>query len=286
MKHLPHSMLLAFALAAAAPLSADETGTEAIAIRFALEAAGQPLRCDSAPVALGSTARPTRLRDARWYAYGFALIAADGSRTPLQLEQNTWQHQDLALIDLEAGVPGQASGCNGSAATHDTVTAQVPRGEYVGLSFHIGVPGQLNHSNNVGAPPPLDLTAMAWVWQAGRRFMKVEFEPEGGVARSGSPARTWMLHLGASGCTGNPASGEIINCTAGNRFEVRLPRFDAARDVVVLDAATLLQDIDIGKDGGGAVGCMSAPSDPECGPVFARLGVGTESGAAFRAVSR
>jgi hypothetical protein len=61
------------------------------------------------------------------------------------------------------------------------------------LSFVVGVPSLvrdkdgkdvvLNHSNFATAPAPLDLQSMSWNWQAGRKFIKIEVDPEGGVTR-------------------------------------------------------------------------------------------------------
>ena len=46
----------------------------------------------------------------------------------------------------------------------------------------------------------------------------------------------------------------------------------------MVDLSALLAGSDIGHDQGMAVGCMSGPDDPECGPVFERLGLSLQSG--------
>jgi hypothetical protein len=82
-----------------------------------------------------------------------------------------------------------------------------------------------------------------------------------------------MVHLGSTGCKGNPATGEIVSCAHENRFPVVFDRFDAETQRVNLDLARLFADSDIVADKGGAVGCMSALDDPECPAVFRALGL-------------
>lgn len=52
-----------------------------------------------------------------------------------------------------------------------------------------------------------------------------------------------------------------------------IDRFDPAKQAVAINLATLLADVDLTRDEGGAVGCMSSPTDPECAPIFSALGL-------------
>ena len=55
---------------------------------------------------------------------------------------------------------------------------------------------------------------------------------------------------------------------------VDLPRFDASSDIVELDVKTLLAGSDVTVNTEKtALGCMSGQTDPECGPLFERLGL-------------
>lgn len=271
---------LLWCAACAAP--AAEPPLRAVEIPFALELGGVPVRCGQSYPAPGRGQAPVRLRDARFYVSAAYLIDAAGERVPLRLAQDAWQYLDVALIDFEDGSGGE-SGCQGGTPELNTVLrGRVPDGTYAGLVFDIGVPvegrdgGQriaLNHSSTETAPPPLDVVAMGWSWQVGRKFVKIELLPQGGVVRQGGMGKVWTLHLGSTGCAGNPAGGDEVACSRSNRVAVALPGFQPGRDRVVLDLDALFAGLDLGVDGGGASGCMSGPTDPECGPIFSALGL-------------
>lgn len=257
---------IALLLAGCAAPPADKP----VSIAFALAAGDQPAGCGRAIDGLGSPARRMQLADARLYVHDVALIDRAGQRVAVHLTDSPWQLNGVALVDFE-----DATGaCHGSAATNRAVIGTVPAGDYAGLSFVIGVPAPLNHTSPVTQAAPLDVVAMGWSWQAGRKFVKIELDPEGGVARAaGRPGATWHLHLGSTGCVGDPAKGEAVACSTPNRVTIAFPAFDAEHQQVVLDLAALFQGSDLGRDGGGALGCMSGPEDPECPPVFRQLGV-------------
>ncbi len=152
----------------------------------------------------------------------------------------------------------------------------VPRGRYVGARWSVGVPLALNHSDATTAPAPLNSAAMAWSWQVGRKFTKIEVsDPGGGAAWA---ARTFFVHLGSTGCTGNPATGETASCSSSNRPEIVLRRFDAGRQRVAVDLKALLAGVDVTVNGGGAGGCMAGMTDPECTPIFRAFGLRPPSG--------
>jgi hypothetical protein len=280
------------------------------------------------------------------------LIDKSGKQVPITLDHNDWQYANVTLLDFE----NKTGNCKGTPEMNDVITGSVPPGRYKGLVFTVGVPNVakdeegkdifLNHSNVATASPPLDLQAISWSWQAGRRFMRFEIEPEGGVTRKPQPARaeggrgggrgegheggrnggeaasaeggrgagrpeggaaegapsaeggraasaearepreqprvnadgtvtvtTWMAHVGSTGCKGDPIIGEIVSCASPNRVAVNLPGFDPATQQVVLDVQALVAGIDLNHDGGGATGCMSNATDPECGAIFENLGI-------------
>jgi uncharacterized repeat protein (TIGR04052 family) len=258
-----------------------------VRVAFALVAGGKATVC-GVPLELGLPPVKATLREARFYIYGVKLIDAEGKRVPVRLDRNDWQYADVALLDFEAGRGERTSCSEASPPKNDVITGRIPVGTYGGLEFSVGVPVEgevdgkkisLNHSDIYATPPPLDIARMSWSWRAGRRYVLVEVDPEGGLKRpNGSQARTWMVHLGATACKGNPATGEIVACERTNRFTVKFDRFDAGNDEIAIDISTLFKESNLARDGGGAVGCMSDPSDPECGQVFKTLGVGsTES---------
>jgi uncharacterized repeat protein (TIGR04052 family) len=252
---------------------------DAVSIRFALEAAGRPVACGDTIGGLGAPAAEARLTDARFYVHDVALIDERGGRVPLVLDRTPSQFAGVALVDFGAA----AQDCAHGVAASD-VTGRVPPGRYTGLAFTIGVPvtgidadgreRSLNHSAYGAVPSPLDIVAMGWNWQAGRKFMKIEVDPLGGVRKpDGRTLPTWPVHLGSTGCKGNPVDGQTVSCDNPNRIPVVLAAFDPRSDRVVLDLGALFAGSDLTRDAGGAAGCMSGPTDPECAAVFGQLGL-------------
>lgn len=254
-----------------------------VSISFALMADGKEVGCGAPLSNLGAGHLPGKLQEARFYVYGFEMIDAKGARTPVSLEQNDWQYADVALLDFKDARGGSAACSESNPAKNTRVVGTAPRGAYVGLAFSVGAPVEsmvdgkavsINHSNVETAPPPLDIAGMAWNWQAGRRFFTFEVYPPAPVVKAdGSKSRGWMVHLGSTGCKGNPATGEIVSCAHGNRFAVVFDRFDPKTQQIDVDLTTLLANSDITVDKGGAVGCMSGLDDPECPAVFKALGL-------------
>lgn len=271
-----------------AVLAADQP----VSVNFGLTVAGKSVGCGAPLSGLGTGQANAALNDARFYVYDVSLIGADGKRTPVKLDRNDWQYGGAVLLDFKDARGGKQPCSDTQPAKHTSATGTVPAGTYKGLEFSVGLPVEgeqdgvkvsLNHSNIDTAPPPLDIAAMNWSWQAGRRFLVIEVNPAGGLKRAdGTPARTWMVHLGSTGCKGNPATGEIVSCARPNRFTVAFDRFDAQKDIVDVDLADLFKTTDLSIDKGEAIGCMSNPVDPECGAIFAALGLNlneTNSGA-------
>ena len=264
-----------------------------VSIAFGVTADGKQVGCGASLPNLGSGHVETKLHDARFYVYGVKLIDKKGERTPITLAQNDWQYADLALLDFKDARGGNAPCSETNPAKNTSVTGTAPQGSYVGLEFSVGVPVEaqvdgktvaLNHSAMETAAPPLDIAAMAWNWQAGRKFMLIEVDPPSFVIKAdGSKSKSWLVHLGSNGCKGNPATGEIVACAHQNCFTVTFDRFNAKTQQVNLDLTTLFKDSDIAVDKGGAVGCMTALDDPECPAIFKALGlnlVDTAPGAA------
>lgn len=249
-------------------------GPQTVTLDFTAVAGGVPVRCGQPIAALGTAAATAQLHDLRWYVSNVELIAADGSRVPLTLgandDWNLTQGSDrVSLIDLEdaSGACGEEG--TGTAAMNSQITGTVPPGHYTGVAFTLGVPFALNHSNTATATKPLDLQALSWSWQMGRLFTKIEVTDAGTGAAWASP--TFYTHVGSTGCTGNPANGETVACAKPNRAAITLTAFNPATQRIALDLQALFAGSDVTVNAGGAPGCMSGGTDPECGPVFAAL---------------
>lgn len=209
-----------------------------VEIRFALTAGDQPVECGRDIAGLGTGGQPAQLRDARFYISSPTLIDAAGREVPIELEQSDWQFANLALLDFE----NKTGKCSGSADVNDTIKGSAPRGRYKGFSFVIGVPSLahdkdgkdvvLNHSNFATAPAPLDLQSMSWNWQAGRKFIKIEVDPEGGVTRPPlkpkKPADA-ANDAGAQGDKGGDKGGDKSGDKAGDKSDGAPPMADAPK---------------------------------------------------------
>jgi uncharacterized repeat protein (TIGR04052 family) len=250
----------------------------AVAIDFVARAGDTAVSCDTPVAALGVNGVKGMLRDLRFYVSEVVLIDQHGAQVPVTLDVNDWQTEAVALVDLEDAT-GDCAGV-GTAALNPTITGKAPGGAYTGMRMTIGVPASSNHSDYAVAAAPLDIQGMAWSWQAGRKFMKIEVNPEGGVIRPApaAPGTSFFVHLGSTGCTGNPVTGETVTCANPNRMSVQLDSFDPLTQQVVIDIGKLFEGSDLGFDGGGAVGCMSGASDPECPAVFGALQIRLEDG--------
>ncbi|WP_296576150.1 MbnP family copper-binding protein [Phreatobacter sp.] len=282
MRHLTSALLAAAMLIA--PSAASANDRQPVAIRFAGEFAGKPFSCTERYSGIGTTGSTVSVTDYRLYVSEVALLRADGSAVFVDLDQDgRWQHQNVALLDFENG---QGACTNGTAATNDTIRGSVPRGDYVGLVLTVGVPFALNHADPTLAPSPLNLTAMFWNWQVGYKFIKVDLstagqpvrQTDGAAGHGGAPAAAtpsgWSLHLGSTVCTAPSRTQAPTQCTHSNRIAVRFARFDAARNVVVIDPARVLAKANVDTNAPETpAGCMSFPNDADCLTVMAAMGL-------------
>jgi uncharacterized repeat protein (TIGR04052 family) len=244
------------------PLAACLAADQPVTIRFQAVVSARPLVCGQKYESIGTSKSTIAPRDFRFYVSNVRLVSDTGQETPLQLEQDgKWQLDDLTLLDFENG---SASCQNGTPDLNTTVRGSVPPGRYRGLRFTLGVPFARNHLDITTQPPPLNLTALAWVWNAGHKFARLDY------SSTGNP-RGVAIHLGSTGC--KPSETRITiptTCSEPNRVEVEFAVFDPEQDVVTADLAALLQDADPDQP---KAGCMSAPGDAACAPLFAAFGL-------------
>jgi uncharacterized repeat protein (TIGR04052 family) len=257
--------------------SSSSTGTQNVTIRFRAQASQVVVSCNQTILNMGLTQASAQMQDLRFYVSELRLVNASGQETPVDLGANDAWHitsgvDRVALIDLEDGT-GACAG--GTTATQDRVVGTVPTASYVGVRLTVGVPFALNHSDYSLASPPLDLQAMAWSWQAGRKFAKIELAPASGQTWTGG---IFNVHLGSTGCTGNPAAGQTVSCTTPNRMAVDLPSFDSTTQLIAVDLAALVAGNDITLNQGGPSGCMSSTTDPDCVQIFNALALNLGSG--------
>ena len=247
-----------------APVVDQPTTGTAVEIRFEAVVGAMPFSCTSSFTGVGMAASPWTPLDFRFYVHDVQLVPESGAPVAVSLDQDgTWQYRNVALLDFE-----NASGtcANGTALTNASVRGRVtaPAGtRWAGLRFKLGVPQDLNHQNPAAAPSPLNLSTLFWAWQSGYKFARID-------GRSGTNAVN--IHVGSTGCTGDAMAG-TVTCTEPNRPEYVLTGFDPTQNFVVADLGRLVGTTDVSRDMGGAPGCMSGATDPECRTILPAFGI-------------
>ncbi len=223
-----------------------------------------PFTCKATYPGLGTAATEISLVDFRLYIHDVKLHQKGGADVPVELKQDgLWQYQNLALLDFEDKTGACA---NGTAEMNGMIHGTVPAGTYDGISFKLGVPFALNHADASTAPSPLNLSGLFWDWNYGYKFLRADAAPAAG----GAP---FLLHLGSTACQGDFADGGVSACDRPNVADIVLTGFDPAKNKIVVDYAAVVAGSDLSKNAGGAPGCMSETTDPECEAIFERLGL-------------
>jgi uncharacterized repeat protein (TIGR04052 family) len=259
-----------------------------ITLRFAAEIDGKPMRCGEAYEAVGTTKVRVTPTDFRFFVSSVELLDRAGRAVTLHLEQDgVWQLDRIALLDFEDGT-GPCR--NGTPAVNTTIRGWLPRGDYVGVRFTLGLPFERNHADPTTAPAPLNNTAMFWNWQGGYKFLRVDLatpRPSPAATTSNTAPNTapmrghgtgaasgFPVHLGSTQCASPAPTQAPMSCVNSNRVHVQLDSFDPARSVIVADIATVLARADLRiNTPGTAPGCMSFPKDADCPPIMAALGL-------------
>jgi uncharacterized repeat protein (TIGR04052 family) len=255
--------LLILSLASATLIAAE---AETVTIRFQAMVGSEKFACGKSYGDIGTTHSRITPRDFRFYVHNLRLVDESGAAVPIELEQDgKWQLDDVALLDFEDAT---GSCVNGTPDVNDRIVGHVPAGHYSGLRFTVGVPFNKNHTDLTTQPPPLNLTALNWVWNGGRKFARLDF------SSTGQP-RGYSIHLGSTGCTPNQTKITVpTQCSQPNRPQIEITGFDASRDVVIADLAALLKDSNVdGKQPDTPAGCMSGPNDADCAPLFTNFGL-------------
>ena len=269
--------------------------TQAVSIEFAaingVDASGaaQVVTCASTLAALGTGSVNARLTDLRFYVSNLTLIDSTGQEVKVTLDTNRFQvtrgSDTVALVDLE----DDTGLCAGDADLHLAVTGTVPAGSYTGAKFLLGVPTAQNHLDATATttPAPLTNNDMYWSWTGGYKHVKIELNPEnattaglytGGIttpppagsATNGS-ASSWFFHLGDGNCTPGTPLG-TSTCGSVNSRAMTLASFNPATQRIAVDLKPLFAQSNLRADTGGAVGCMSGSTDPECQAMWSVLG--------------
>lgn len=288
--------------------SLDDTTTQvpaaeaqAMRIQFSPEVNSAPFRCGQTYTNIGTSQSTLTPKDFRMYVNSVELLNAKGEAVPMVLTQDgRWQHDNLALLDFE----DKTGACeSGTSDTRLEVTGTVPKGEYTGVRFNLGVPFAMNHQDVSQAASPLNLTSMFWVWRSGYKFTRIDF------ATTGMP-QGYFIHLGSTGCTGvaeskvSEAHGDMhvqvegedhatvavpvttavpteesstsapLACSAPNQGSITLTNFNPDTDTIVADLGQLLKGTNVDTNvPETASGCMSGTDDGDCKTILPAMGV-------------
>lgn len=275
----PALALLALLVSLSNCTGSGPEGPQPITLRFAPVVGGEAFACGPTYAGLGTTAASFSAVDFRLYVHDVAVIHAGGEREVIELADNQWQGEGVALLDFE-----DASGsCTGSAERNLEITGTVSdASDVTAIEFRVGVPTDLNHLDSAAAAAPLNIAGMYWSWMGGYKYLRVDLAGAGG--------ESFVFHLGATQCTGDTASG--YTCAHEHvGAPLRIDGFDPEVDAIAVDLAALLagSDLTTANDAADPIeGCMSGPTDPECPPLFHALGLDFtgDGGAGEQAVFR
>lgn len=233
-----------------------------VALTFAPQVGDAPFACGRRYPGLGAEQTEITPRDFRIYVHDLELIRRDGERVPLALDQDgEWQYEGVALLDFEDA----SGGCvDGNAETHTTIRGTAPAGDYTGVAFQIGIPAELNHRDLIAVPAPLNLTSLWWSWNSGHLFLAIASHAD--LAAGGT--NDHYVHVGSTGCTGDPAIGEPVSCAKPNRAVIELTGFDPLAQPIIADYGAVLARSALAS----SVGCHSF-TEPACGWPFELIGL-------------
>lgn len=244
----------------------SESALIATSLEFQLEVNDEGFSCGHAYKGVGNPPADFSISDARFYVSEIQFVEPSGKAHNLVLDENAYQNKNVALIDLEDGC-----GSDGTSEIHPVVTGKAPPLAYDRVRFTLGVPKERNFIDLASASPPLDVTAMFWVWQSGYKFLKID----GASPAEAGGINPFFIHLGSGGCPGErPSSPPTGECAFPNRVTYELGPFSGTASKVVADVGALLATSNVSTNTEGTPpGCMSSENDPECATIFPRIGI-------------
>lgn len=214
----------------------------------------------------GGNGSAPEFKDFRLYVSDIQVATDGGEFVDLELTQNDWQYENVVLLDFEDAT---SSCTSGTTATNKSIRGSLEglsSDEYTRVRFTLGVPENLNHLDRTMAASPLNLDGMTWSWAGGYKHMRLDVDG-------------WNIHIGTTGCTLDENNNNL-DCSNDrpNRPVYTFENIDTASSKLVFDYAALVSNSDITADAGGAVGCMSGATDPECAALFTNLGLDVATG--------
>ena len=265
--------------------------TTSLTIPFAAKSGTTEINCDATLTGLGTSGDSGKISDFAFYIHGITLKTSDGKSVTATLDDNNFQDPQygVALLDFQ----DKTDACAGAAKTTNKevkIKAAVDPTTVTGIEFMVGVPSAANHHNASTSRAPYNRSGLFWAWQSGHKFVRLDVNPTALVTKTdATTTKTFNLHLGSTGCTGDATTGAVVTCTSPNRPTVKLEGFKVTgttTSTVVLDYAKAIAGTNLNIDTGGAVGCMSAQDDSDCPTIFNNLGLPHNLGSATPAAQQ
>lgn len=234
--------------------SANSLEKTPVNLDFSAQLNSTELQCGLNTETVGSGQTPADIKYFGVYISDLEVATDNGDFIAVDLTTS-------AATDVERGI-SLITFC-GTSLTNNQIRGTVAAGDYSRLRFTIGVPEQYNHLDATQTEGILAKEiAMHWNWTKGYKHARMD-------------VAGWNIHLGSTACSGNNADAV---CANGNRPTYTFNNVDLSNARVVLDYAALVNNSDVSTDTGGAPGCMSGTTDPECGAVFTALGLDLATG--------
>jgi AZL_007920/MXAN_0976 family protein len=249
-----------------------------LTIPFAAKSGTTDIHCDATLTGLGTSGDSAKISDFAFYIHGITLKTSTGASVAATLDDNSFQDPQygVALLDFQ----DKTDACAGAVKTTNKevkIKAAVDPTTVTGIEFNVGVPSSANHHEASKSRAPYNRAGLFWAWQSGHKFMRLDVNPTLLVTKlDTTTTKTFNLHLGSTGCTGDAATGAVVTCTSPNRPVVKLDGVKVTgttTSTIVLDYAKTVAGTNINLDTGGAVGCMSAQDDKDCPAIFGNLGL-------------
>ncbi len=263
---LPDSVLLAGLLNATLG-SASRTASVAFK---ALDSNSSAFNCGSTffvDTTTGGSGTMTPI-DLRFFVSEVKLIDWNGTTSSAPLTSDgVWQAYGAGLLDFENSTGLCA---NSSPNTNTTLRMNAPIGSWQGIEFTLGLPYELNKTDNSGSATssPFNSTGMYWSWTSGYKFTKIEW--------NGHAGNKVNWHIGSTGCTGIQSA----DCAKPYRSTVRLTHadgFNPIADTLVFDWETALSNFP--RDTGATKFCMPGDADADCQKLLTNVGLATTGAA-------
>lgn len=275
---------IVLALSLAACGGGEDTKITNLTIPFQAKSGATEIACGASLTGLGLSADKATVADFAFYIHDIQFKTNSGKMVSASLEKNDFQDPDygVALLDFQ----DKTDSCNGAAKpTNKVVYAHVNNlssADITGIEFKIGIPATANHHNASISIAPYNRSGLAWSWQSGHKFMRMDVNPSNKVqlaytSSDSTISNTYFFHLGSTGCSGDPTTGAVVSCTAPNRPTISLSTdfkvTNLTTSKIVFDYAKLMANNNLNTDAVMPPGCMSGTTDIECMTIFDNLGM-------------